>query len=39
MFDIVEIGISEVDGTQTEFVGNKNENNVVTLCFRKRVYK
>ena len=39
MFDTVEIGISEVDGTQAEFVGNKNENTVVTLCFRKRVYK
>ena len=39
MFDIVEIGIGEVDGTRTEFVGNKNENTVVTLCFRKRVYK
>ena len=39
MFDTVEIGISEVDGTQTEFVGNKNENTVVTLCFRKRAYK
>ena len=31
MFDTVEIGISEVDGTQAEFVGNKNENTVVTL--------
>ena len=39
MFDTVEIGISEVDGTQAEFVGNKNENTVVTLCFRKRAYK
>ena len=39
MFDTVEIGISEVDGTQTEFVGNKNENTVVMLCFRKRTYK
>ena len=39
MFDTVEIGISEVDGTQADFVGNKNENAVVTLCFRKRAYK
>ena len=39
MFDTVEIGISKVDGTQTEFVGNKNKNTVVTLCFRKRAYK
>ena len=39
MFDIAEIGIIEVDGTQTEFVGNKNETTVVTLCFRKRIYK
>ena len=39
MFEIVEIGIDEVDETQAEFVGNKNENTVVTLCFRKRVYK
>ena len=31
MFDTVEIGISKVDGTQTEFVGNKNKNTVVTL--------
>ena len=38
MFDTIEIGISEVDGTQAEFVGNKNENTVVTLCFRKRAY-
>ena len=39
MFDTIEIRISEVDGTQTEFVGNKNENTVVMLCYRKRAYK
>ena len=37
VFDTIEIGISEVDGTQTEFVGNSHENKVVTLCFRKRL--
>lgn len=35
-FDTVEIGISEIDGTQTQFLGCKNESTVVTLCFRRR---
>ena len=33
-FDTLEIGISETDGTQTEFLNSNNET-VVTLCFRK----
>ena len=37
VFDTIEIGISEADGTQTEFVGNSYQNTVVTLCFRKRL--
>ena len=37
VFDIIEIGISEADGTQTEFVGNSHQSTVVTLCFRKRL--
>lgn len=35
-FDTLEIGISEIDGTQTQFLGCKNESTVVTLCFRRR---
>ena len=35
MFDTVEIGISEVDGTQTEFVGNKNEKFCSHVMFQK----
>ena len=35
-FASVEIGISEIDGTQTQFLGSKNESTVVTLCFRRR---
>ena len=34
-FDTLEIGISETDGTQTEFSNTKDET-AVTLCFRKR---
>ena len=34
-FDTLEIGISETDGTQTEFLNSKDET-VVTLCFKKR---
>ena len=37
VFDTIEIGISEADGTQTEFVGNSHQSTVVTLCFRKRL--
>ena len=37
VLDTIEIGISEADGTQTEFVGNSHQNTVVTLCFRKRL--
>ena len=37
VFDTIEIGISEADGTQTEFVGNLHQSTVVTLCFRKRL--
>ena len=33
-FDTLEIGISETDGTQTEFL-NSSDETVVTLCFRK----
>ena len=33
-FDTLEIGISETDGTQTEFL-NSNEESVLTMCFRK----
>ena len=31
VFDTIEIGISEADGTQTEFVGNSHQSTVVTL--------
>ena len=34
-FDTLEIGISETDGTQTEFL-NSNDETVVTLCFRRK---
>ena len=37
VFDTIEIGISEADGSQTEFVGNSHQSTVVTLCFRKRL--
>lgn len=33
-FDTVEIGISEVDGTQTRFLDHMGET-IVTLCFRR----
>lgn len=33
-FDTLEIGISETDGTQTEFL-NSNDETVVMLCFRR----
>ena len=34
-FDTVEIGISEVDGTQTRFLDHMGET-IVTLCFRRQ---
>ena len=34
-FDTVELGISEVDGTQTQFLRVRNEPTVVTLCFQR----
>ena len=34
-FDTLEIGISETDGTQTEFL-NSNDETVVTLCFKRK---
>lgn len=34
-FDTVELGISEVDGTQTQFLRVRNEPTVVTLCFKR----
>ena len=33
-FDTLEIGISETNGTQTEFLNSNNET-VVMLCFRR----
>ena len=33
-FDTLEIGISETNGTQTEFL-NSNDESVVTMCFRR----
>ena len=37
-FDTLEIGISETDGTQTEFL-NSNDETVVMLCFwRNQTY-
>ena len=33
-FDTVEVGISEVDGTQTKFLDHMGET-IVTLCFRR----
>ena len=31
----MELGISEVDGTQTQFLRVRNEPTVVTLCFKR----
>ena len=35
-FDTVDLGISEVDGTQTQFLRVRNEPTLVTLCFKRR---
>lgn len=34
-FGTLEIGISEIDGTQAKFLGKDNAT-IVTLCFRRR---
>ena len=36
-FDTLEIGISEIDGTQAKFLG-RDSATVVTLCFRRRSF-